>query len=601
MNAGLSYLILSVFSLTVLLLGCFQFQNKYIHERGFEKSTILNYRKNVPYANAVPNTYRPRSSMEINRMDLNPSKRSARILSEDEIIESSAADNHESSAFRHWDQRTPMKKSNNISSIPTISYAKYEEMVPPVFINGTLYQMTLPISIPPSGPLFSDHSPLQNNPELIDNGTRRIRQDVSLVDLLKAINKKNDIMITVTDSGYVSALMNMFANSKLWKYPNFLIFAFDDNSFYSLRKRGFVVYKYNTNRVTDAELKSPAKYGSTRFSKKVQVKLDVIHDCMKLGYGVLYVDNDLVLLENPFPAIHKAEGSCLSVSQNDVFSPCFGFIYFRSLPLALELVERTLNYSVQYNLLNQGAFVKLLSDYPDRYKNCFLDERLYLSGEHYWHTFPFYNSTHNVYNSGVHLIHNNYVAGFHNKMYRLKEQLLYGFDSRQYYSNSTAKYVHLLNSYATKQDLFLLFSLAARLNRIAVLPQFRCGSGVNKQLCNLCHRGSYHCFDDYLKCFSWPYRENSFFHNKLVPLDIRVEGLSNPIVSMDESFLGFKTNSESVLLEPHVNNMNELVLKMKEYDHMRVIRLDSFGNSMYFYEMDEWRYFLNECGYHEKR
>ena len=77
-------------------------------------------------------------------------------------------------------------------------------------------------------------------------------------------------------------------------------------------------------------------------------------------------------------------------------------------------------------------------------------------------------------------MHNNYVKGYSNKLYRLKEMSLYPLDVNQEYSNPSSTFIMLETVAAgkEKQALSVMIELANQLNRSFVLPRFHCPSSL---------------------------------------------------------------------------------------------------------------------------
>lgn len=75
-------------------------------------------------------------------------------------------------------------------------------------------------------------------------------------------------------------------------------------------------------------------------------------------------------------------------------------------------------------------------------------------------------------------IHNNYIKGFDNKIYRDKEMLFWRYDKNMYYSSNTNKYLQIsyLSNSLQDEEFYIKkgLELSLLLNRLFILPKVPC-------------------------------------------------------------------------------------------------------------------------------
>ena len=118
------------------------------------------------------------------------------------------------------------------------------------------------------------------------------------------------------------------------------------------------------------------------------------------------------------------------------------------------------------------------------------------------------------------MMHNNYVIGYVNKIYRLKEMKMYPLDIGGEYSSPSARYLvldsvscslsldFLLSDFTKRKALRYVVSLANELNRSLVLPRFPCGWKFSVKWCNLCGSDDRYCYSSIMKEAKLPWKEH---------------------------------------------------------------------------------------------
>ena len=120
------------------------------------------------------------------------------------------------------------------------------------------------------------------------------------------------------------------------------------------------------------------------------------------------------------------------------------------------------------------------------------------------------------------IMHNNFVKGYGNKLYRLKEMQLYPLDADGEYSNPDAKYLMLgrVGEGKDRRALSILVDVANRMNRSFVLPTFACPPTIRLARCNLCGVDP-QCRMAIMRKAVLPWKEHVFFENSHVPKQIK--------------------------------------------------------------------------------
>lgn len=399
--------------------------------------------------------------------------------------------------------------------------------LPDEVINGTHFQMKLPLTVSRIGPINDENYPFKDNPILFTNG--KMNANIDIAQLLNILCVNDDVMITFTDFSYLDAFYAMVTNSQLNTYKNFIVFAIDDQAFDELRSRGFVVYRFKSQIAESKDFEKASEFASVAFNLKMLVKMEIIRLCIQHRKHVLYFDTDLVIFKNPFSSLHECVfPDCIFTAQADL-EPCAGFIYF--LPEALPLINDIIEMVERTGIADQMALDHYVNSHRfAKYRNYkLLSKSVFMNGLNFFNTFPLFSERILKKSENITMFHNNFVIGYSNKVYRQREVLLFGIDNHAYYSNTTAKYIQIIESRSPQGDLRMMSELANRTNRIIVFPQYLC---YYVAPCNLCNINHFNCLRDEIDALSFPWRESSFFLNKLVPLPIRYEGFTNIIYSL---------------------------------------------------------------------
>ena len=157
------------------------------------------------------------------------------------------------------------------------------------------------------------------------------------------------------------------------------------------------------------------------------------------------------------------------------------------------------------------------------------------------------------------MVHNNWIVGLENKIYRAKELHQWMNDENQYYSSLTRKYLAYKNYNNSKKEeqmelLETAFNISKALNRILILPQFYKMKTASTLLQMTDH------IEPFDKKHRGVYREHSFLSHPLVPSKVKqsVESVELPTDDVTAQDLINKwSNINAHILEVDVKILQE--------------------------------------------
>ncbi|CBK23355.2 uncharacterized protein [Blastocystis hominis] len=336
----------------------------------------------------------------------------------------------------------------------------------------------------------------------------------------------------------------MFLNSYrvcgLQQYKNLIVTCFDKACYKRLKVSA------ESDKLVDTSTAS--SYGSRAFRNKVHWKLIMLQQAVNQNVRVLYMDSDNILFKDPFPVLNSYNGYDF-IAQRDV-DICTGFIYLMPTLMTKQLLAKTIE--IRPKLLNaddQKAFNMVVQNNTS-VKLLFLPDHLFSSGAVFFKKHSYYWDK--IRETQI-MMHDNFVIGIKNKIYRLKELKLYKLDVDGEYSNPDAKYL-TIEKCNTLNELSLAVVLANRLNRSLIIPPFKCAK--TRKFCTLCQFNPTHCGHHILKNARLPYKESVFFTNELVPKHIKIADQTENVISFSQNC----TNNELLHSDfpPRANNTNHI-------------------------------------------
>ena len=181
--------------------------------------------------------------------------------------------------------------------------------------------------------------------------------------------------------------------------------------------------------------------------------------------------------------------------------------FFRPSIQSVRTIDKILMLMKEKGLSDQPSLVYILRhNLLPTLRWTLLPENLYSSGLYFFRYHQFYWDKIDPQQI---TIHNNFVTGHWNKIYRLKEMKLYPFDINGEYSDPTSRYLMIEWMQANgERGLELAVELANRLNRSLVVPRMSCSSLIDLKECNLCGSQPIQCYHSILKKAVLPWKEH---------------------------------------------------------------------------------------------
>ena len=154
----------------------------------------------------------------------------------------------------------------------------------------------------------------------------------------KAVN--NSIILYCTDNGYIDLFLNGYYASQLWKYKNLVVTCFDRLCYKRLDALDIPVALLNVENDTSVDITKAAICHTKEFQNKVHYKLVLWKIAINLNVRILYVDSDVILLNDPFYYLNSFTGYDI-LAQRDA-TLCSGFMYMYPTKNTKLAVERSI-------------------------------------------------------------------------------------------------------------------------------------------------------------------------------------------------------------------------------------------------------------------
>ena len=262
--------------------------------------------------------------------------------------------------------------------------------------------------------------------------------DLETVIQRQALNKS--IILFCTDSGYINLFLNAYYASQLKEYRNLVVTCFDRHCYRTLSDLKIPVAILDIANNNSINTQTASTWGTKAFQNKVQWKLVMLMRALDLNIKVLYVDSDIILLKKPFAYLNSIQGYDL-IAQKDT-TICSGFMYLHPTSKTKALIKKAAILRPKLkNAGDQKAILTAVREFPT-IKTFLLPIELFSSGENFFNTHSYYWDP---INSTQIMIHNNYVIGTNNKLFRFKELKMYKLDVNGEYSNPNGKYLTIEN------------------------------------------------------------------------------------------------------------------------------------------------------------
>lgn len=243
---------------------------------------------------------------------------------------------------------------------------------------------------------------------------------------------------------------------------------------------------------------------SKDFHKKVVNKLDFIRLVLSLGFVTLYMDCDLILFQNPWPILstYSSRDYDLVTQQDESLNSGF-MLLFPTTQTRLLLSCATLHMK-QAHELDQESILFCLPRLSGL--------RLHLLPLEQFSNGRYFAEGHQFYWDAIganqYMMHNNWIIGTNNKMYRWREMRLFTEDSDGYYSSPDRNYLMVdapLERRSRVEFLMQAAVLSRVLQRVFLVPTFSCPRDFKVNQCNLC-RNDKLCFEKFQKIIGADFR-----------------------------------------------------------------------------------------------
>ena len=447
------------------------------------------------------------------------------------------------------------------------------------------------------------------------------------------------VIMAVGERNYCTMLENFVLTSVLpFRTKNFVVVAMDRTM---CAEPGDAVPQHEVGcyHYPHGENLTGGYFGSPDYSRLVNVKTEVVLAALKLGFHVMFVDADIVFLQNPQPFLDDVHDlQAQRARRHDRI--CSGFFFVRSTPWGIAFIGETYRRALKKGLTarQQPTMNSVLSDFKRKpFRVRILGKDQFPIGVYY------FNKGERIFSCpGCVVVHNNWIRGAKNKEFRFKEHLMWVVDDPPgYYSSQDTKYLEFGNPELNvsqreqRESLIAAFLIAAILERVVILPPMGCqGCDVNKKLpadvtsnceglawgpneCTVIPHLSLSTLYDSLE--TWRFRERMFRFNPLVPPDIKLQlqgtqgrtiaGAQRVVESPEPPFLiatpkslpRLNHVSEDRVLWPRSRGMavssTEIAQYFGQWNESRIIRLDSlYGVSVVSSRTDREHGELAELG-----
>ena len=257
-----------------------------------------------------------------------------------------------------------------------------------------------------------------------------------LETVIQRKQQNNTIILYCTDSGYINLFLNAYYASNIQKYENFMVACLDKLCYHTMFKLHIPVAIINTENDTLINTGTASTWGTKSFQNKVHWKLVMLIRALELNVRVLYIDSDIVLLKNPLPYLNSISGYDLIAQKDSTI--CSGFMYLYPTKITKEVLKKAALLRPKLpNAGDQKAILTAVNRTP-KIKVFLLPPHIFSSGETF---FKFHSYYWDPINKNQIMIHNNFVIGTNNKLYRFKELQLYKLDVNGEYSDPNGKYL----------------------------------------------------------------------------------------------------------------------------------------------------------------
>ena len=343
-----------------------------------------------------------------------------------------------------------------------------------------------------------------------------IKQHPFLDMMLKRASKHRLIYLASVDFAYIDMAVNLYETSfKKLGIENYLFAGSDEEVCATLMAMNISCVTY----IHEKESHTYSIYGSIAFRRKTHIKTKIVLDGLKLGLTVVLTDVDIVFFKDPQP--YFMCNTCGLEIQNNWVDYNSGFFIARPTTGSLRLFEQAWERGVNSTYTsNQRVINKLMRDMGSSLKWKVLNAKQFPNGKKYFTSAGRYFKGEKPCPECV-IVHNNWIRGLVEKVYRFKERGLWEVDIDGYYSSLRARYIsfelpdiHGRTPTCAKQvdALKAALILGHLLDRIVILPRMR-----SQHLDTQYSGGAFCPINQFHQSFENKYRESVFLENEKVP------------------------------------------------------------------------------------
>ena len=238
------------------------------------------------------------------------------------------------------------------------------------------------------------------------------------------------IILFCTDSGYINLFLNAYYTSNLKNYKNVVVTCLDKPCYRQLAAMNIPVAIVDAEQDEKVDTSIASTWGTKEFQNKVQWKLIMLKKALEQNIRVLYIDSDIILLKDPFPIINSFDKYDIIAQRDGTI--CSGFMYLYPTKTTKRVIRRAIKIRpLLVKAGDQKAIITAVREIRS-VKVLLLPTTQFSSGEVFFKTHSYYWDK--ISQNQV-IIHNNFVIGTNNKLYRFKEMKLYNLDINREYSD----------------------------------------------------------------------------------------------------------------------------------------------------------------------
>ncbi|PIK55252.1 hypothetical protein BSL78_07848 [Apostichopus japonicus] len=202
-------------------------------------------------------------------------------------------------------------------------------------------------------------------------------------DMLEHLHD-SPLMVTCVNYGFVELLYNLlFSIQRLKIQPNILVICEDKMSFIELskgRQNLNLEFKIALTFLEESTTKS-TRYTSDSYIQLVQKRVYYIELLLRHNIDVLYIDSDIVLLEDPFKFMNGKEDLFIQSETPRKSVVCTGFFYIKANNRTCRLISAWRRALPRDKRGNQRVFNEVLNRFKRQIKVNILPTDRFFSGK----------------------------------------------------------------------------------------------------------------------------------------------------------------------------------------------------------------------------